>query len=399
MTQTQRKHHHEKGPGSRPPLGPDQERFLSELVREIPNSPPDDIVKKVPDPLSAQHLIGLLPPKPDVIPLVVALKETFQGRDIAKAVKRFMFKLKQKGIAANGLLTDEENAASILKPIQKDPPLCYVGPVNGEGIRAVTLILHRGGWGLDVAFAVVSDRSGFQDFMFRTVNRRDVKKLKNQFAAEAGPFVDTSLSHAAAILEEAYQRHQTADTPVPSEYLELRSWLLDNTTLPVRPAVYEHIPEPPNSDGALTDLRVEALFEHPLLASWIVDLDAMKPYLEQILKVNDSPIFLTEGQKAARVMEIQEKCAAELFAAEERERLKRRLEEMGYLFFKLGEEETAKLALAAAAAAAQEAMVLKTNPVVQHLVNRIVALYMEAIREVGPERVLGKKTTSPIIVP
>ena len=89
----------------------------------------------------------------------------------------------------------------------------------------------------------------------------------------------------------------------------------------------------------------------------------------------------------------------EIFSPERRQLLKRRLEEMGYIFFKLGQEETAGLALAAAHAVDQESTILKANPVIEALLERSLTFYTKALEERGPEHVQEVGESSPIILP
>jgi len=382
---------------SQSPLNPEQEDLIDALFREVGITAPEDTLRKVPDALIAQSLIERLPSDESVIPLLLVLKKGFKAKNVTKAIKRALFKLSRKGIPTERFYA-EEKRPPVLKPLQKDPPQCYVGPVNGAGTRAVVVILHRGGKGLDIGFGVISDTEGFLEFFFRTVSRKDAKKLKDQFAAEAGPFVETSLAHAATILEAAYQRQQAAKSSAPADYLELRPWLLDTTPLLERPAIYDLIPETVTSKHILTDSNVKALFENPLMETWLIEFDSLRPFMEDMFKVNESPIVLTEGQKAGRVREIQEKCMAEIFTVEERERLQHRLEEMGYVLFRLGQEDAAGVALAGAHSVIQEASLLKTDPIVETLLARSISIYTKAMENGGGEKTLEKGSASPIIV-
>ncbi|MDQ1334711.1 MAG: hypothetical protein QG552_1661 [Thermodesulfobacteriota bacterium] len=387
-----------KRPASLPPLGAKEEDLVAQLIQEMGSSAPADILKRVPDPFSAQRLIELLPSEESVVPLLLALKHAFQDKNVGKAVKRAVFRLNRKGVSTEAFFAEEEGPLPILKPVRKDPPLCYIGPVNGAGIRTVVLILHRGGKGLDTGFGVVSDEEGMLQFVYHNVSRKDAKRLTDGFSEDARPFVETSLAHVATILEGAYQMQVRLRSDAPVDYLELRPWLLENAPLLERPMIYDLIPEAAK-DQVLSDAAIRDLFDDPLLESWLIEPDAIRPFMKDMYSVNESPIVLTTVQKAARVRAIQEKCMAEIFTAEKRERLKRRLEEMGYLFFKLGQEKTAETSLAAALAAVQEPTVVKANPVIEALLAKSLASYRRAIEERGPDHVLKRGDASPIILP
>jgi len=389
-----------KRPATLPPLRAEEEGLVAQLIQEIRHGAPPDIVEKVPDPLCAQRLIASLPSEEYVVPLLLALKERFQERNVNRAIRRAVFKLDKRGVSTDAFHADQAMASTILKPPEKERPLCYVGPVNGEGIRAVAVILHRGGKVFDAGFGIVSDKEGFQAFLFHRVSRKKAKELRDQFEGEAGPFVETSLAHGAAILEAAYQRQLSFKSPVPKDYLELRTRLLSHAALLEHPMIYDLIPESAVSGHGPTDAEIRDLLEDPLMESWLIELDAMRPFMEDMYRVNESPILLTPVQKSARIREIQDKCLAGIFTAEERKRLKGRLEEMAYIFLKIGQEETARVALAAAQTADQEVTTLKTNPVIEVLLQRSLAFYHNATEEKVREQGSGKRdAASPIILP
>ena len=389
-----------KKPTSPPLLNQEQEALISTLLKEIDSTDPAEILARIPDSRCAQVLIDRLPLNDEsTIPMLLTLRVGFKDKGVVKAIKRALFKLKRRGVSTEEFHTEEGDSSTILKPSQKDPPRCYVGTVDGAGLRTVVIIVHRGGKGLDVGLGVVSDQQGIQEFFYRNLSKRSAKEMEENFSREAGPLVETSLSHAATILEESYQRHLTLKSDVPADYLELRPWLLENAPVLARPVIYDCIPETSISDTILTDSQLMELFDHELMEFWLIELEALRPFMEDMFKVRESPIVLTEAQKSYRIREIKEKCMGEIFSPERRKLLKHRLEEMGYVFFKLGQEETAGVALAAAHAADQESTILKANPVIETLLKRSLTFYTKAMEERDTEQSRERGESSPIILP
>ncbi|NQT55357.1 MAG: hypothetical protein HQ551_03935, partial [Desulfobacteraceae bacterium] len=203
-------------------LNQEQEALITTLLQEIGSADPAEILAKIPDSRCAQVLIDRLPLNDgSSIPLLLALREAFKEKNVVKAIKRALFKLKRRGVSTEAFHPEEGDSSTILKPSQKEPPRCYVGTVDGTGLRAVVIIVHRRGKGLDTGLGVVSDEQGIQEFFYRNLSKRSAKEMKDNFSRDAGPLVETSLSHAATILEEAYQRHLTLNSDVPADYLEL----------------------------------------------------------------------------------------------------------------------------------------------------------------------------------
>jgi hypothetical protein len=390
-----------KGPPSRVVLSREQETLVADLVEGFQDRTPDQTAEGIPDPLCAQALINRLPTDPSVIPLLQVLKDRFPEKGVGKAIRRALFKLKQKGVPTEAFLAQTADPAPILKPVPKDPPLCYVGPIDTPGgARTVALILHRQGKGREAGFGVVSDTEGFQEFFFGPLSKKDAMGLTEQFSEKAGPLVETSLSHVATLLEAAYQRQVSTGGRAPEHYLELRPWLLEQAVLLEGPIIYDMIPRNVVSDHILTDAALKNLFDDPLMEDWLVEYASLRPYMEEIYRLDESPIFLTPVQKRTRIREIQDKCLAQIFTPEKRGRLKYRLEEMAYLFLKLGQEETATSALAAAQAVDSEVTALTANPVLDALLQRSLAVYHKAIEERAREEAPARREdASPLILP
>jgi hypothetical protein len=288
---------------------------------------------------------------------------------------------------------------AVLRPAQKDKPLAYLGPVETRGFRSVVILLHRDMTGVDMGVGLVSDEHGIQHFLFTNVSKKRAKETKEHILQEAGPLVETSLSHAFTVLEAAYQCHLVIHPQAPSDYLEIRPWLLENVAILDRPAIYDFMPELAVSDEILTDSQLEKLFQHKLMGAKLIEFESLRPFMKEILEVENSPIFLTEAQKSERQRNIKEKCMDALFPAEKRSLLKRWLEEMAYVFFKLEEKKYAELSLAAARHMDQENSILRKNPVIQLLLDRSLDFYMDKIQEMAGEEKQGDDSAPGIILP
>jgi hypothetical protein len=359
-----------------------------------------EIVSRIPDSRHARALVELLCMDDDPsIPLLLAIKVGFEDKHVRKTVKRALFKLKQRGIPVEELLESESPAPAILKPPQEEKPAAYIGPIlDILGSRSVLITLHRTMKGQHLGMGFVSDKDGIHQFLYGAFSKKRTKEMKDHFSEKAGPLVETSLSHAGTILEDAYKRHMGFHSDAPPDYLELRPWLLDNTSLLERPVIFDFISDDQLVNRILTDSQLEELFKHKLMETWLVEFERLRPFMEELLKVEDSPIVLTEGQKSDQSRRIREKCMDELFPDSERALLKRRLEEMAYVFFKLGEEALSRLCLDAARTMDQEDNLLKKNPVIEILVERSLDFYMNVARGGAPDDKKPSDSSSPSII-
>ena len=136
------------------------------------------------------------------------------------------------------------------------------------------------------------------------------------------------------------------------------------------------------------------------MEAWLIEFDLLRPFMEELVKAGDSPIVLSESQKTDQERRIREKCMDELFPVSKRAILKRRLEEMAYVFFKLEGESLSRLCLYTARTLDQKDNFLQKSPVIEFLVDRSLNFYMKPVQEGVPENKEAEDTSaSSIILP
>jgi len=91
--------------------------------------------------------------------------------------------------------------------------------------------------------------------------------------------VETTLSHAADVLERAYQAKEPGVSDPARAYLQFRPWLREHTSEAERPEAYRLLPPETISSDLLTESQLQRLFEHEFMASWILDLTSLKPVM------------------------------------------------------------------------------------------------------------------------
>jgi hypothetical protein len=383
-------------------LTPQDEALVTALLQAFRTEDPQLIVRRVTNASVAGALIEALPADdPATLPLLGALRRTFDDKYVQKSVKRAFFRLKQKGFTVLGMeVTDE--APTISKQTETESPVAFLGPIDATGSRAVFVGIPRIPRGFEVGIGVTNDEKGLIDFHSGTYSKKRMKELESHFRHEIGmeSMTRASLSHAVTILESAYGISRSQSGRATSAYLSLRPLLLKNAPLMGQPAIYEHMDKADVSTSALTSSQVEKLFGHELLASWIVDPEKISPLVQDILDVEKSPILLSEAQKAERMRELRRKWASDYYSEPQRIILKHRLEEMAHIFYVHEEEDYARLAVTAAQCLDDAAEHLfHANPVLEFLVNRTLNLYVEKTRKMGPSGRMDDDSSSSIIMP
>ncbi|MGD9041568.1 MAG: hypothetical protein PVH82_18145, partial [Desulfobacteraceae bacterium] len=350
-------------------------------------------------PELAQVFVESLPTKdPEIIPVLLAVREAFPQKNVQKAIKKAIFKLKQKGITHPDL-EPEKGAPVIAQSQEVADPSAFLGPIDGSGSRGVLILLPQIPKGVDVGMGAVSDELGFIQFFVGRYSKKQLKEIKEIFFSSFDNAIETPLSHAATLLERAYDKSEKGLNESSRGYLQLRPWILENVSLLEKSAVHDLVPLSRLSEGSLTSSQIERLLSHELMKTWIIDPEEIKPLVEDIQKVKESRILVSDAQKTEQITEAKRKITREIFSDEKRQLMKRRLEEMAYFFFKLEEEEMARLSLTAAKSIDEKDSLLLVNPFLEAIMERSLAFHMQAAEKAPDSEGPAGEASSKIIIP
>ena len=367
-----------------PALSQDEQRLLDRLLEDLETIDPAALAERIPGPPVAEALLENLPLQEAKAPEILSeLRKAFPQKSVQKAVRKAVFRLKQRGIT----LPDGEPDQAPTFAVAKEEPSAYIGPIDGSGNRPLLIVLPRGASGVDLAMGAVNDEQGIIEFIYGRYSKKRMKEVRDLFFSKVPHMVETTLSHAARVLEHAYRKEEGKPGPATGEYLRLRPWLIGNVEIRDRLVVADHIPLDSVTADMLTPTQIEKLLQHKLMISWVLDPEKLSPLSEAIASAQESPIFISEGQRREHMSKIKEEGIIKLFGEKERMVFRMRLEEMAYVFFKMGEETLARLCLAAALSLEEKAPLLKANPFLNALVDR----------SLGQSRKTAR--SSPIILP
>ena len=198
--------------------------------------------------------------------ILLGLRSTFREKSVARAIRKAAFRLKQKGI----VLPEEQGAETpFLKTYKQEESdiSAYVGPIDGTGSRPVFISVPQMPAGFDVAIGVVNDDEGIIEFAFTRHSKKRMKEIKDLFFSKLPNMVETTLSHAADVLERAYQAKAPGVSDSARAYLQFRPWLREHTSKIERPEAYRLLPPETISSDSLTESQLQRLFEHELMAT------------------------------------------------------------------------------------------------------------------------------------
>jgi hypothetical protein len=253
--------------------------------------------------------------------------------------------------------------------------------------------------GVDVGMGAVSDELGFIQFFVGRYSKKQMKEIKEIFFSSFDSAIETPISHAATLLEKAYGKSEEGLNESSRGYLQLRPWILENVSLLEHSAIRALIPLDSLSEGSLTSSQIEKLLAHELMKTWIIDPDKIKPLMEDIQKVQESRILVSDAQKTEQITEAKRKTTREIFSEDKRLLMKERLEEMAYFFLNLKEEEMARLSLTAAQSLDERDSSLLIDPFLEALVERSLAFHMQSAQKAPESEGTAGEAPSKIIIP
>ncbi len=348
-----------------PPLTPAMEATLDALLEALAENDPHALVQRIPDPETAEALIGRLPAAHPAVPaLLEPLYRAFPQKRIRKALRRLRFRLQQRGLSPPPLPVDEQSGVLAARA-PEERPQAKLGPPDGTGARAVFIALPKVPRGFDVGFGVVSDEQGFIFFSAASLSKKQTREMEQTFSHKFAPVVDVTLEHAATVLEQAYAC-QAADRLEQKEgYLALRprlQELVDSTRI-------DEPKEIPAADGPLTQSHLDTLFAHPLMKSWLLG-QPIQTLMGELSDIQDSPLHLTDSQKRERSQDYKKRWIREHYTHVRLETLRARFEEMARFFNACGDGDHARLAARCALELAASHDTAQVNPVLIYLVER-----------------------------
>jgi len=227
---------------------------------------------------------------------------------------------------------------------------------------------------------VIGDTKGLVDFSGDEMTRKGFKEFFEEVQEKSPfPLVEIEPSYVGFLFVQAYQLTVERKGTPPQDYLRLKSEIEGVKKEYEKPLIYSllHEDEIAEDDRILT--RGGELLKADMTNSWRIEEELIRPYADEVWEAEESKILLSQTQKEARFQGIYQKALSELFTEERKFLYQRRLEEMAYLFLKLGRQEEAKICFAVAIDLKKPLNPIQPNPFLfQLVIKSIFALLAEA---------------------
>jgi hypothetical protein len=295
---------------------------------------------------------------------------------VRRAAKRGLYRLAQRGVRQ-----PEEAAQPAAAPVTGPPIEGYVSAVDGLGDQIVWLVKPQPG-GVAHLFAVINDPEGLREVALNAVTRKALKSVRADLErAHDLRLVEVDWHYADFLIHRAFQWARTRAAHMTGDYPALRAQLTrEPVPEPMPPAALARVGDAALAADESLVAQSPGLLEEAELRSWFLGAERLKPFLDDLAGVKDSPLVLNRVQQEERLEGVIARAIDTVFDAAARPSWARRLYEMGYYFAVTRRPERAAQAVAVARAL-ERGGAARAIPFCAELVRASLAFFFQAALE------------------
>lgn len=312
--------------------------------------------------------------------LLQSLLGSLPDKQVQRGIRRSLYRIEQQGVTIQAG-PGKAPATSVLRPPVEDVPRGFISSVDADGSQVVLLTIPRKPKGLYLLQGIVNDTRGLVEFSRVETTRKGFREF-HQSIRERGQLtvVGVDPGYCRFRLEEAVDAMEQRGKSLPPDYVTSKRDL--QKLEPVQtPPVSRFLNEEEIANNPRLRSSSSDLFQIEPFSSWFLPREEVQQYVDLVEEAEESRLVLNPAQKEARLQETYRKALVELFSEEKREVFRRRLEEMAYVLLEAGQEERAKVALAASLDLRFDLNLLEPNPFLLGLVTRSIYTTVAQDRE------------------
>lgn len=284
----------------------------------------------------------------DAARVLATIADEGLDRDVRKAARRALHRLRGAGLRVPEL--PRAPAAPAVRPAGA-PRLAEVWATNsdGTGTRLLWFVIERPLGGITLLGAAVNDVNGLTDFyVAETTRKRFAERLAEWLEEERASYVQLPPDYGRALLAEALTLNGESGTPIPDEWQFHKDLIGPLPPAPERALAYDDVS--PVEIRLRPDYLEDAprLFGEPEVEGWFADPAELREAAQELLRARATPLVLAGESREERERRIIDGAINAFFTPERRRGLRRRLEELAYVFLRTDRPTPARLALAVA---------------------------------------------------
>lgn len=332
-------------------------------------------------------------PRAATVLLAVAEAEAVLPSKLRKEARRELHRLRALGLQVP---SPRPAAAAELAPARLARVVeAWASSSDGVGSRGLWLAAERPLGGIYSIGLVLNDIVGMKGCSVdESTRRRFQARLAQLRQASELPLVSLPPDYGRQLIGEALELNRESGFTIPQEF-QIYQRAIEAPAPPFeRALVYQEIPAAEVTlNPELLD-ETPALLEEPELRGWIFGFDEVRGYALDLLQARQSQIVLSEQLKQEREQRIIASALRDALTPAVQRGLRRRLEEMAYLFLRTERPRQARLAVAAAQRLAEGATSL--HPLLQAMMRLSLELASQAETAQLPIELLQRSPYDPI---
>ena len=311
---------------------------------------------------------------PESVQMLHKLLAETAEKSLQKTIKKAVHRLRSQGLEIRD--EGQRSHTAVVGAANLQLEKCLASHIDAAGNRVLWMIRTKPFGGYNIAYLVINYGTGIQMAMGLQVTRRELPELLEK-AQEQVRLIEIDPAYCQVQVAMAHQMNLDTRTPVPEQFFALQDIVGEATETFDRALIYTALSEADLEDvQAYTD-HAEALLDLPELAGWTLPIAMVEKYVDMIREVEDSQIVVSASLKSERISEIYAQASHEVLGEDTCRHMRLRLEETAYYLLQTGRRREALWAVAVAESLQQPLPNSQSNPFVQALLQRSLALAME----------------------
>ncbi len=322
--------------------------------------------------------------------LLQRLERGAADKRVRREAKRALYRLAQRGVRR-----PEPLAAPAPAPVTAPPIEGYVSAIDGRGDQLVWLVKPQPS-GVAHLFAVINDPEGLREVALNNVSRKTLKSLRAELERKHDlRLVEVDWRYTDFLVHRAFEWARARGTRMAGDYPALRAqFTRQPAPEAMPPSALTRVGEAALAADESLLAQSSGLLEEAELRTWFLGAEQLKPFLDELAGVKDSPLVLNRVQQQERFEEVIARAIDTVFGRDARPSWARRLYEMGYYFAVTRRPERAAHAVAVARAL-EGSGAPREIPFCAHLVRASLAFFFQAALEQEEEQAKASLVLTP----
>jgi hypothetical protein len=323
---------------------------------------------------------------PEAASLLIQIATTTTAKDVQKAARRALYRLKTMGVPTDSVRLGETRK-SVLEVPKLPIVVALASQIDFAGNRALYLARRRPFSGLVLVSLILSDQRGVLDCNAFPLTKKELTRIVADIQADDRlTHVELPPTYAQQLVEESYRRNLSTGTPVPQDFQGLHDLIgMPDTPWEKGPIYLVIDPEEIRGQPTLLSLAGQ-LLEIKEFQGWHLPPETIQKYREEVRHAAESLIIVSPTLQQERVEDAQKRALREMFDPDTCEHYRTRLEEMAYLLWQTKRPDEARRAFASALALQGAGVDPAEHPFLRALFTRSVEM-AEALEQQDTNRV------------